>query len=98
MTPHQLPDAADDQVVGAGLGVHSLLARLAERRAHAVDEEEVAHGAGLTGLTACGHGRSWRTSGRAARQCYSSVTKTASRSHPPGDVRRPGCRACAAPG
>ena len=36
----------DDQVVGAGLGVHALGARLAERGADAVDEDDVACGTG----------------------------------------------------
>ena len=40
----QLADAADDQVVGAGLGVHA--AGLAERGADAVDEDDVADGTG----------------------------------------------------
>ncbi|GAA3040127.1 hypothetical protein GCM10020000_18280 [Streptomyces olivoverticillatus] len=35
----QLPDALDDQVVGAGLVVDALRARLAERGADAVDEK-----------------------------------------------------------
>ena len=40
MAPQQLPDAVDDQVVGAGLGVHR--AGLAERGTDAVDEDDVA--------------------------------------------------------
>ena len=40
----QLADAADDEVVGAGVGVHP--AGLAERGAHAVDEDDVADGTG----------------------------------------------------
>ena len=43
---HQLADAADDEVVGAGLGVHALLAGLAERGADAVDEHDLTQGAG----------------------------------------------------
>ena len=39
----QLADAADHQVVGPGLGVHPLRARLAERGPYAVDEDDVAH-------------------------------------------------------
>ena len=37
----QLADALDDEVVGAGLGVHALLAGLAERGADAVDEDDL---------------------------------------------------------
>ena len=42
----QLADHLDDQVVGAGLRVLTLLAGLAERGAHALDEDHVAQGAG----------------------------------------------------
>ena len=45
----QLADALDDEVVGAGLGVHALVAGLAERGADAVDEDDVAEGAGHVG-------------------------------------------------
>ena len=38
---HQLADAADDEVVGARLGVDALRAGLAERGAHAVDEDDL---------------------------------------------------------
>ena len=41
---HQLADALDDEVVGAGLGVLAL--GLAERGAHAVDEDDLSQ---LTG-------------------------------------------------
>ena len=44
VAPQQLADDADDQVVGAGLGVHALRARLAERGADAVDEDDVTRG------------------------------------------------------
>jgi hypothetical protein len=47
----QFADAGDDEVVGAGLGVEALLTRLAERGPNAVDEDDVAEGAG--------HGSSW---------------------------------------
>ena len=57
VAPHQLADAADDHVVGPGLGVHALGAGLAERRAHPVDEDDVAtDGGGTPGLS--GHGSS----------------------------------------
>jgi hypothetical protein len=39
VAPHQLADAIDDEVVGAGLGVHR--AGLAERGADAVDEDDL---------------------------------------------------------
>ena len=54
----QLPDAADDQVVGPGLGVHALGSGLAEGRAHSVDEHDVAQRSGLARLG--GHGASSR--------------------------------------
>ncbi len=41
VAPQQLADALDDEVVGAGLGVHALLAGLAERGADAVDEDDL---------------------------------------------------------
>ena len=41
VSPQQLADALDDEVVGAGLGVHALLAGLAERGADAVDEDDL---------------------------------------------------------
>ena len=40
VAPQQLADALDDEVVGAGLGVLAL--GLAERGAHAVDEDDLA--------------------------------------------------------
>jgi hypothetical protein len=40
ITPHQLPDTTDHQVVGAGLGIHAT--RLAERSADAVNEDDLA--------------------------------------------------------
>ena len=46
MTAQQLADAVDDKVVGARLGVHALVAGLAERRAHAVDEHNFTQSAG----------------------------------------------------
>ena len=42
----QLADALDDEVVGAGLGVDALVAGLAVWRTHAVDEDDLSHGAG----------------------------------------------------
>ena len=44
MAAQQLADHRDDQVVGAGLGVHALRPGLAERGAGAVDEDDVAGG------------------------------------------------------
>ena len=41
VSPQQLADALDDEVVGAGLGVHALLTGLAERGADAVDEDDL---------------------------------------------------------
>jgi hypothetical protein len=58
----QLADAADDQVVGAGLGVDALRAGLAEGGSHAVDEDDLTQRAG--------HGTSassWPARARAAR-------------------------------
>ena len=46
VAPQQLADDLDDQVVGAGLGVQALRARLAERGPDAVDEDDVACGTG----------------------------------------------------
>ena len=40
---------SDDEVVGAGLGVHALLAGLAERGADPVDEDDLTQGAGHGG-------------------------------------------------
>jgi hypothetical protein len=51
----QLPDAADDEVVGARLGVDALRAGLAEGSAHAVDEDDLTQRAGH-GTSAAGDG------------------------------------------
>ena len=45
----QFPDHLDDQVVGPGLRVLTLVAGLAERGAHALDEDHVAQGARRAG-------------------------------------------------
>jgi hypothetical protein len=45
----QLADALDHQVVGPAAGVDALVTRLAERGADAVDEDDVAQGAGRQG-------------------------------------------------
>jgi hypothetical protein len=44
MAAHQLADALDDQIVGAGLGVHALGTGFSERCADAVHEDDVASG------------------------------------------------------
>jgi hypothetical protein len=48
MAAQQFADAPDDEVVGAGVGVHA--AGLAERRADAVDEDDVTGGTGHESL------------------------------------------------
>src|SRR6185437_16686679 len=67
----QLADALDHQVVGPGLGVHPLLAGLAERRADAVDEHDVLDGAGHRALL------EGASDGVAETLCYSPVTTAA---------------------
>ena len=60
VAPEELADALDDEVVGARLGVHALLAGASERGADAVDEDDVLecawHGC-LPGLGGEGPGR-----------------------------------------
>ena len=65
----------DDEVVGAGLGVHALLAGLAERGADAVDEDDVTQGAGHGGppLEAVSE-RPLRPAPGGRGRCYSRVT------------------------
>src|SRR5260370_734859 len=41
VAPQQLPDHADDQVIGPGLRIDALRTGLAERRPHAVHEDHV---------------------------------------------------------
>jgi hypothetical protein len=62
----QLPDARDDHVVGAGLGVQALRAGLAEGGSDAVDEDDVAQGAG--------HGSPPAVERNGQNRCYSTVT------------------------
>jgi hypothetical protein len=45
VAPDQLADAADDEVVGARLGVDAVRAGLAEGGAHSVDEDDLSQGA-----------------------------------------------------
>ena len=56
VAPQQLADALDDEVVGTGLGVHALLAGLAERGADAVDEDDLLERAWHGGLPGLGVG------------------------------------------
>ena len=57
----QLADALDDEVVGAGLGVHALRTGLAERGADAVDEDDVLERAGHEVASLVGDGWArWR--------------------------------------
>ena len=86
----QLADAVDDQVVGAGLGVHALLAGLAERGADAVDEDDVTQGAGhgASSWTAVegGHGSVPSARAVAGAAWHGATLRTGTRdgAHPPG--------------
>ena len=81
----QLPDDLDDEVVGAGLGVHALRARLAERGADAVDEDDVAlvRGGGSHAFSSRWSGVLADTfRGEAMRTGYQGVTGLGTTLHP----------------
>ena len=73
---HQLADAADDQVVGARLGVDALRAGLAEGGAHAVDEDDLAQRAWPPLFNDTGPPQRWEPArgGRGGPPSYPPVT------------------------
>ncbi len=87
----QLPDALDDQVVGAGLVVDALRARLAERGADAVDEDDVPSGTRHVGSPP---GAGWHCCGRARRRVTPLMLLAGNRAAQPlrGKRRRSQCR------
>ena len=90
VAPQQLADALDDEVVGAGLGVHALLAGLAEGGADAVDEDDLlegsGHGGGLLGGTRI-------CPGARARGSVRLLSGRLAREGPRGERRHAGARA-----
>ncbi len=100
----QLPDRLHDEVVGAGLVVDALRARLAERGADAVDEDDVPDGTRHVGsppgagVHCCARGRSAYVAERPlTRPCYLRVTNvhTPSRRSGEGHTRAAPPQPCA---